>query len=417
MFNRKFVVSLGAATFFLPAISHATNGYFSHGYGVKSQAIAGIGIALPQDGLAAVANPAGTVLVGDRIDLGVSLFVPDRGAQITAPSPAAGNYDGSTPKYFLIPEFGYTRQISPNTGVGVAVYSHGGMKTDYQNNPFAAFGSTGMAAVNMIQLFITPSFAWKINDQHAIGAALNFAWQSFEAKGLGTFAGSSANPGNLSDKGKDSSTGLGLRLGWNGSITPELSLGIAWASKIKASKFSKYKGLLADNGGFDIPENYGAGLAYRVTSTLTLAVDVQEIKYGDVKSVAAPLSNLFAGNPLGSANGPGFGWKDVSVVKLGTMYDYSKDLKLRVGYSHSDQPIPANQTMFNILAPGTIQDHLTFGATWKNADNGEWSVSYVHAFKKTVNGSGSIPAVPFGGGEANIHMEENIVGIAYGWKI
>lgn len=43
----------------LPQSALATNGYFSHGYGVKSQAIAGVGIALPQDGLTAATNPAG----------------------------------------------------------------------------------------------------------------------------------------------------------------------------------------------------------------------------------------------------------------------------------------------------------------------------------------------------------------------
>jgi len=38
----------------------------------------------------------------------------------------------------------------------------------------------------------------------------------------------------------------------------------------------------------------------------------------------------------------------------------------------------------------------------------------VHAFKKTVNGSGSIPA-SFGGGEANLTMTEDSIGISYGW--
>lgn len=42
-----------AATLLAPMLANATNGYFSHGYGAKSQGIAGIGIALPQDGLAA----------------------------------------------------------------------------------------------------------------------------------------------------------------------------------------------------------------------------------------------------------------------------------------------------------------------------------------------------------------------------
>ena len=41
-----------------PTLAQATNGYFSHGYGIKSQGMAGVGIALPQDGLAAASNPA-----------------------------------------------------------------------------------------------------------------------------------------------------------------------------------------------------------------------------------------------------------------------------------------------------------------------------------------------------------------------
>ena len=41
----------------LPQSALATNGYFSHGYGVKSQAIAGVGIALPQDGLTTSTRP------------------------------------------------------------------------------------------------------------------------------------------------------------------------------------------------------------------------------------------------------------------------------------------------------------------------------------------------------------------------
>ena len=35
----------------------ATNGYFAHGYGMKAKGMAGVGNALPQDGLAAATNP------------------------------------------------------------------------------------------------------------------------------------------------------------------------------------------------------------------------------------------------------------------------------------------------------------------------------------------------------------------------
>jgi long-chain fatty acid transport protein len=407
-----------AAALLSPMFAHATNGYFSHGYGIKSQGIAGIGIALPQDGLAAATNPAGTALVGDRVDLGLSWFQPKRGAEITSDNViSGGTYDGNETKSFFIPELGYAKQLSSTLGVGVAVYGNGGMNTDYANNPFAKYDpSAGKGGINLEQLFISPSIAWKPNAQNSIGAALNFAYQRFEAKGLSAFAPASTDSSNLTNNGRDTSTGWGVRLGWIGQLTTDLSLGATWSSKIKASKFDKYKGLFADAGSFDIPENYGIGISYKATPALTLAADAQEIKYGSVRSVANPLANLTVlGQPLGSANGGGFGWKDITVYKLGASYDYSKDLTLRAGISHSDQPVPADQTFFNILAPGVVQDHLTFGGTWKTT-TGELSLSYFHGFKKTVNGSNSIP-VSYGGGNADIHLEENGLGIAYGWRL
>ncbi|MCB4359487.1 OmpP1/FadL family transporter [Quatrionicoccus australiensis] len=390
----------------------ATNGYFQHGYGVKAQGIGGVGIALPQDGLAAATNPAGTAFVADRVDLGVTWFAPKRGAEISGSFGADGGYDGNGKENFVLPELGYIRHLNPDLSIGLAIYGNGGMNTRY-NSGIPLFGN-GQAGVNLEQLFISPNVAWKINERHALGAALNFAYQRFEAKGLQNFDPAfTTSPGNVTNRGADSSTGWGIRLGWTGQITPELTLGATWSSKIKASKFDKYKGLFADSGSFDIPENYGIGLAYKPTPQLTLAADLEEILYSDVKSVGLPLANI--SNGLGARNGAGFGWKDTTVYKVGISYDYSKDLSLRIGYNHSSQPIPSSQTLFNILAPGTIQDHLSLGATYKVGQDGEFSVAYTHGFKKTVKGSGSIPA-GFGGGEADIHLEENILGLAYGLK-
>jgi len=66
-----------------------------------------------------------------------------------------------------------------------------------------------------------------------------------------------------------------------------------------------------------------------------------------------------------------------------------------------------------------VQDHLTFGGTWKTSTSGELSVAYTHGFKNTVIGVNSIPPgnpPGFGGGNANISLEENSLGVAYGWK-
>ncbi|MFT4510523.1 OmpP1/FadL family transporter [Caballeronia sp. 15711] len=116
---------------------------------------------------------------------------------------------------------------------------------------------------------------------------------------------------------------------------------------------------------------------------------------------------------MGSPNGPGFGWRNTNVLKFGTTYQFNEHLTLRAGYSHSSQPIASTETFLNVLAPGVVQDQATIGATWKTAGNSSFSFFYGHAFKKTVNGDNSIPA-SFGGGNANISLEENVVGIGYG---
>src|SRR5512145_2458884 len=128
----------------VPGLALATNGYFSHGFGVKSQGIAGVGIALPQDALAAATNPAGTAFVGNRLDIGATLFRPSRGTEISGNNlpggaTANGSYDANDTRNFLIPEIGYVRQLSPQLAAGVAVYGNGGMNTDYGSNPFRAF--------------------------------------------------------------------------------------------------------------------------------------------------------------------------------------------------------------------------------------------------------------------------------------
>ena len=403
------------------AEASATDGYFAHGYGVKSQAMGGVGIALPQDALAAAANPAGLGLVGDRVDFGVTWFRPQRETNISGNAfPGVdATYDANDTENFFIPEFGYNRQINPNLTLGVSVYGNGGMNTDYKNG-IPLFGSTSSAGVDLIQLFVAPTITWKLTPTQTIGASLNLAYQRFEAKGLQGFAGASTSPANLTNNGHDNSYGAGLHLGWIGQINDVVSLGATYQSRTYMSKFDKYKGLFAEQGDFDIPSSYGVGIALKATPQLTIAADVQRINYSDVASVGnVSLPNL--ANGLGSDNGAGFGWRDVTTTKLGASYAYSDALTVRAGYNHSTKPIRSSDTLFNILAPGVIQDHVTLGATWVLTDKSEVSLSYIHAFEKTVNGSGSIPpGFPpsgFGGGEANLKMYQDSLGIAYGWKL
>ncbi len=386
----------------------ATNGYFQHGYGVKSQGMAGVGIALPQDALAAASNPAGQAFVGNRVDVGLTLFTPSRGAEVEGNPAISGSYSGNGKKHFFMPDGGYVKQVNDELALGVAVYGNGGMNTHYKTNPFGNFGGQGPLKMNLEQLFITPALAWKITPEQALGVGLNLAYQRFSASGLEPFAGMSSDAANVTGRGTDSSSGAGIRLGWTGQVTPELTLGATWASKTRMGRFKKYQGLFAEGGDFDIPANYGLGLAWQANEAWTVAADVQRIQYSGVKSVGNPNN----GQALGSANGAGFGWRDVTATKLGVSYAASPELTLRAGYSHSSQPIRSSETFFNIIAPGVVQDHISLGATWKLGE-GELSAAYTHALKKTVKGQASIPP-HMGGGEANVRLKEDILGISWG---
>lgn len=400
----------------------ATDGYFAHGYGVKSQGMGGAGVALPQDALAAATNPAGIGLIGNRIDAGVTWFRPQRESEISGNGfPGAnGQYDANDTENFFIPEFGANYDISPEVSLGISIYGNGGMNTDYSKS-IPLLGSTP-ARMDLVQLFVAPTIAWKINPSNTVGLSLNLAYQRFEVKGLQNFAApagtpqqTSASPNHVTNKGYDASTGLGLRFGWIGHLNDAISLGATYQSKTRMSKFDKYKGLFAEGGDFDIPENYAVGLAVKATPKLTLAADIERINYSDVDSVGNSINNLLLqGQLLGSSQGAGFAWRDVTAVKLGANYAFSDNLTLRAGYNHTSQPIRKSETLFNVIAPGIVQDHVTLGLTYVLANKGEISLAYMHAFEEKVNGKNSIPA-SFGGGNANLNMYEDSLGIAYGW--
>lgn len=465
----------------------ATNGYFSHGYGAKSKGRAGASTAFPQDAMVVATNPAGIRFVEDRIDVGLDVFKPKRGGAIRdnffGPDE---EFEGNRKASFYIPDFGYLAAVNEQWSWAFTAIGHGGMNTRYpaNQNPYGRFGSEGTAGVDLAQLFLGPSIAWEYMPGQALGLSVNYVYQQFEAVGLSAFASESfpgpysESPRFVTDKGHESSKGVGYRVGWQGNFG-RFSVGAGWTPKIRMDKFDRYRGLFAEQGGFDIPETYAFGLAWRPTEALTLALDYQRIKYNEVPSVgnsidnfqnpqgnAAFLAQLPAdqlndflaginagpsmlafiaqlqnsplgpavdtladsaagdrfGNLLGSDNGPGFGWQNLSVVKFGIDYIVSPALTLRAGFSDTEQPIPENETFFNILAPGVVEEHYTLGASYRRGLH-EITVHAMYAPEVTVKGRGSIPdegpPIPpasFGGGEADIFLEEKLLGVSYGYR-
>jgi long-chain fatty acid transport protein len=294
--------------------------------------------------------------------------------------------------------------------MGLTVYGNGGMNTDY-NDDGRIMGTPGKLGVDLSQLIIAPTLAIKLNSQHSVGVSPLIVYQTFEADGLDAFKPTSSSSANVTNNGRDSSTGLGVRLGYLGRLTDQLSVGASYSPKINMSRFKKYEGLFAEKGDFDIPANYTLGMAFQVTPAVQVALDYQRIEYGDVKAIANNNTQVL-GVKLGTTEGAGFGWSDINIIKLGVQWQANDAWTLRAGYNKGDNPVNADNVTFNILAPGVIEEHLTLGATMKLDAASEISASYMHALANSVTGTGKSPA----GGTETIKMKQNSLGIQYSRK-
>lgn len=389
----------------LPA-AHATNGYFPHGFGLKAKGMGGASQALTHDAFAGVNNPAQAAWVGNRFEVGAEIFNPKRSA--TLATPMGSMTVESDKNAFLIPEMGYNVGLSNRLGVGITVYGNGGMNTEYpavfpgDTNFFCSSATVcgqGKLGVDLMQLIVAPTVAYKLTDRHSVGVSPLLVYQSFKAYGLQAFG--------LPNQGRDSSTGMGVRLGYLGQLSDSVSVGASFSPKINMSRFKKYGGLFAENGDFDIPENFSFGVAFKLTPAVQLALDYQRINYSGVRAIGNASMANFA-NGFGAANGPGFGWQDVKVAKIGVQWQVNAAWTLRAGYNIGSNPVRSEDVYLNILAPGVVRSHLTVGATYAWSAKEELTVAAWHARRHNVEGTMPAPT--------RIGMSQNGFGVQYSRK-
>ena len=443
---RKSLLAVTVSGLLAAPLAQATNGYFMHGYGSKEKGMAGAGVAYNHnDAMAAATNPAAMAFVDQRVDVGLQIFSPSpRKYTSTGPAsqifdPVTGQFtfsigDGSQSiesenDFFLLPHGAINYILNDKTTIGLAVYGNGGMNTEYVGgfayvNPAldptggpgqlpGTYGA-GTAGINLEQMFFNFNASYKLNPKHALGGSLILVGQRFRAQGLEFFGGFSTDPNNLSGNVNSTVWGYGAKLGYQGEVADGVRVGISYQSKISMDEFDEYKGLFAEAGAFDIPSTYTLGVSFDVGQTGVIVADYQRINYSDVASISNPFSNLggclqgVVENCLGGSNGAGFGWEDIGIFKIGYQWTMT-NMDWRVGYSHSDQAIPESEVLFNILAPATVRDHLTFGLTKEVGKTQEFNFSFMYALNESVTGPNAFDPAQ------TIEIEMSQIDLQAGW--
>ncbi|MGB5164552.1 MAG: outer membrane protein transport protein [Woeseiaceae bacterium] len=436
---------LASATLAVSNGAMATNGYFTHGVGTQSKGMAGTGIGSNADmgAIMSASNPALGVFTSDRWEAGLSLFSPmrsyeasasqlnggliDLGGGVFLPSHTInqGKFDSSS-EFFPIPYVAKNWSLKNDANLTFAFYGRGGMNTDWDDSNATATSyfcggdptqgqppatgpgpyCSGDAGVDLSQAFITFNYAAMAGENFAFGIGPVFALQMFEANGVAVFApvtetfaasGGTVLPTSLSNNGHDTSYGFGLAAGLWWGLSDTVSVGLAYQTKMSMSEFDDYSDLFAEGGGFDIPSSIKAGISFVASEALRVNFDIEHTAYSDVDSIGNPMMNLVScptlplggtstAHCLGGASGAGFGWEDMTTYKLGFEYASSETNTWRFGYSYGEQPIQAADVLFNVLAPGVMEQHVTFGLTRKRANGGAWNFSFMYAPENSVTG-------------------------------
>ena len=424
---RLVIVALAFSGLLTSEISVAANGYFPHGIGAKNKAMAGAGSAMPEDAISIVNNPAVAVFLDDRMDVGVSFFMPKRnyktffgGLNGRFNTFSFGDVDiDSDDDLFILPEIAGTHQLQNDSAFAWAFYTRGGAGGTYKGgsatfdpdadgplgiSTFPGTYGDGTTSLELTQALVDVTWARKLGEKTSFGLSAVLAAQSLDVEGIGgfskyteTFASSNGAelPYALSGNGRDVNYGVGLKLGMHRLLGEHFSFGVMYQTEINIGSSSDYADLLADGGDLDIPAWFKMGLTWRPIERFSFSVDVQKIWYQSIDAWGNSFANVYecptAGRGgtnldmcLGGKKAPGFGWDNVPVYSFGSSWAVNEKWTLRGGMSIGDQPVVFFENTFNIPIFNLAEAHYTLGVSRKLRNGGELTLALMYSEEESL---------------------------------
>lgn len=396
-----------------PDLARATDGHLLHGVGAVNSALGGVGIAANTSILgASYVNPAGLAAFdGTNIEMGFELMRPERSV-----ASSFGGMSGKTTSitgWTPIPAFGFSTRLNDRVVIGLGGLGIGGFGVNYASDPTNPIlmprpNGFGQVYSNFQLMKIAPAVAWKVNDRLRLGLSANINWSSLAVDPMPIAApdydpGPDATPGTADDRAyypsaaaSDAVFGFGVQVGMQYDVTPTVSVGLAYTSPQVFSPFefeSQHANPNLANFGeprsfefqMDVPAIYGAGIAWTPSEKLSLGVDAKYITYASTEGFEAKGYNA-------DFSVKGFGWENIAVVAAGAQYKVSDRVTLRGGYHYAGNPIPDEQSMFNIPAPAIVQQHVTGGIGFAIRPGVELNIAAYQAFENSIEGAMYRPA-------------------------
>jgi len=393
----------------LPTTGYATNGMNMEGYGAKSTAMGGVGMAFDVGNSAVMSNPATLGLMppnSNRLELGLRNLRPD--VSTSAPHPSLGRITAdSGGDSYLMPSVSYMRH-QQRVVFGAAIFAQGGMGTEYEASSFLALGTGEDVRSELSVGRVMFPLAFRVNPQLTVAASFDVVWAGTDLKIAaaadqlqGMMSGGTLQPqfngaidagmvqaARIDFSNDNDYTGEADAIGWGGKLgftyraTPQFTIGAAYHFETKLDDIetdnARLAGYAAQPDGtlqrieqmtllgnitikdFQWPAVFALGMAYQPNDRVTLAADFKRINWSDV------LETYDMTFTAGSEYGGGTlditmrqNWSDQNVLHLGGEYQVNTNLALRAGMNLSENPIPSEY--LNPLFPATTRRHFMAG--------------------------------------------------------
>lgn len=413
---------------------------------VKSSGMGGADEAYPLDSLAIFDNPASAAEIDCRFDIsGIwqgwhkQLTISNRPIITPPPVLQEGTLHANNENHFF-GGIGANIWFNECVAMGLAWTHYNDIRTRYGQrlDDFALVDiETGLpsgpnASFEYNVEAISAALAYRWNECHTLGVAVNVYLGEFQVGGVGeigrlTVPSLSINSGNVSDNGEAHHSGVGVTIGWTGHFWPCLTTAISYSPKVHMTSVNRYSGFIAGHH-IDIPETVRFGLAWSGWPCLVIAADGEYRRYGKVRA----WSNRFAddsttgfGPLFGSSDGPGFGWKDQWMARVGVEWNPWDSWQFRLGYRFESLPYSKKgaASALNVLTLQTVENYISAGATWNFNCESELSVFGEYGFSNTARSR--YPDITLDTGEtalriffpADLAFKSHTyrAGIAYGW--
>ncbi len=364
------------------------SGFQLNEHGARAMAQGGAFAARAYDGSAIFFNPAGLAFqTRPSLYAGVTFIAPV--SSFFGPSQLNSNQEYDQVKQVFTPiNLYFSYPIVDGLTAAVGVNNPFGLGTHWEANWAGKYLST---EVELQTFFISPTLAYQLTDQLAIGAGVNYVTGSVLIE-RAVFVGF-GDPRVSLDM---SASGWGFNVGAMYKITPELSLGASYRSSVKVdakgtADFTATYNRLPEGDvatKIELPAIAFAGVAYKPMENLELEVDYQFVGWSSYDELAIEFK---ADNSKSVAPKK---YKDSYIIRFGGEYTLD-DYRLRAGYFFDHTPVKTEYV--EPMLPDANRNGLNFGIGLNISEHFNIDLAYLLLLFNERKVENTIPEISFDG--------------------